>query len=252
MLVLGSLIPPAALHFLHDHGVLALFLLVLLQDVGVPTGVPGTVLVLFAGFLVSIGAVALHEAALFIALGAFIGATGMFHLARVGGRPLVLGVGRYIGLTEARLDATARTLGRWGPPMLLVTRIAPGTRVYMTLFAGVSGWTYRRFALWTGFFVLLWSYTFVGIGAALGSRWVVIAHYIMRFGVVCLVLVVLLAAAAIIYNIGMNRRLVVSPEVHKLPASVRVRSAPLGRKQSASLLPPPSHPTLDREKSPKE
>lgn len=172
--------------FLRHYGALALFALVFLQDVGVPTGLPGTVLVLIGGYLVFTHTIAFGAAVAAIALGAFLGASGMFFLARYGGRPVVLKLGRYVGLTAARLDVAAQALDRWGPPMLLITRIAPGTRVYMTIFAGVSGWTYRRFALWTGIFVVLWALAFVAVGAALGPAWVGVARSIERFSFVLL------------------------------------------------------------------
>ena len=193
--VLGALVhhPDGWEAFLHHYGVLALFVLVLLQDVGVPTGLPGTALVLIGGYLVYIHAANLHVAALLIAAGAFIGASGMFFLARYGGRPLVLRLGRFVGLTEKRLDSAAPVLDRWGPPMLLITRVAPGTRVYMTIFAGISGWTYRRFALWTGIFVLLWAYTFVIIGAALGQQAAPVGRFIGKFGLIALIVIVAFA-----------------------------------------------------------
>jgi membrane protein DedA with SNARE-associated domain len=181
-----AIISPRIDGFLHDHGVLALFLLVFLQDIGVPTGLPGTVLVLIGGYLVYSHVVGLHEAAIAIALGAFLGASGMFFLARYGGRPLVLRLGRFVGLTAKRLDAAALALDRWGPPMLLITRVAPGTRVYMTIFAGISGWTYRRFALWTALFAVLWAYGFVLLGAALGTGWVRVGRDIGRFSFILL------------------------------------------------------------------
>lgn len=200
------LIPPDAMRFLHDHGALALFVLVLLQDVGVPTLVPGTVLVLFGGYLVYIGAVGLHTAALAIAAGAFAGASGMFFLARLGGRPVVLRLGRFAGLNDRALNVAARSLERWGPPMLLLTRVAPGTRVYMTIFAGISGWTYRRFALWSGIFILLWAYAFVIIGDALGQRWEDLGRLILRFGIYLVALVVVVVALYCINLVLTNRR----------------------------------------------
>jgi membrane protein DedA with SNARE-associated domain len=172
--------------FLQHYGALALFILVFLQDIGVPTGLPGTVLVLIGGYLVYAHTVSFGAAVAAIAVGAFLGASGMFLLARYGGRPVVLKLGRLVGLTEARLDMAARALDRWGPPMLLVTRVAPGTRVYMTIFAGVSGWTYRRFAFWTGVFVVIWALVFVAVGAALGPAWVVVARYVERFSFILL------------------------------------------------------------------
>jgi hypothetical protein len=103
-----------------------------------------------------------------------------------------------VGLTSARLDTAARALDRVGPPMLLITRVAPGTRVYMTIFAGISGWTYRRFALWTGIFVLLWYYGFVILGDALGPQWERVARAIGR---VSYLLLFILLGLALIYFI---------------------------------------------------
>lgn len=198
-LVTLAAISPKLSQFFHQYGVLALFILVFLQDVGVPTGLPGTVLVLLGGYLVFSHVVGLHEAAIAIALGAFLGASGMFFLARYGGRPLVLRLGRFVGLTDKRLDAAALALDRVGPPMLLLTRVAPGTRVYMTIFAGISGWTYRRFALWTGLFVVLWAYGFVLLGNALGNRWEDVARFIGRSSF--LILFVALAMVVLYYGL---------------------------------------------------
>lgn len=192
-------IPRNIMAFLHDHGAVALFLLVFLQDVGVPTGVPGTVLVLFGGYLVYSGVVGLHQAALAVATGAFLGASGMFLLARVGGRPLVLRLGRFVGLTDKGLNSAAVALERWGPPLLLITRIAPGTRVYMTIFAGISGWTYKRFALWTAIFVLVWAYGFVYLGSVIGQNLDVIAGFIQQYSI--LLLVILVALVGVFYGL---------------------------------------------------
>lgn len=205
-------IPRNIMAFLHDHGALALFLLVFLQDVGVPTGVPGTVLVLFGGYLVYSGVVGLHQAALAVAAGAFLGASGMFMLARVGGRPLVLRLGRFVGLTDKGLNRAAVALERWGPPLLLITRIAPGTRVYMTIFAGISGWTYKRFALWTAIFVLVWAYGFVYLGSVIGQNLDVIAGFIQQYSI--LLLVIIVALVGIFYGL---RGLITHPRTRDLP-----------------------------------
>ncbi len=244
LLILGAVAPHLGGldGFLQQYGVFALFILVLLQDVGVPTGLPGTALVLLGGYLVYLHAANLHVVALSIALGAFIGASGMFFLARYGGRPLVLRLGRFVGLTEKRLDGASGVLDRWGPPMLLITRVAPGTRVYMTIFAGISGWTYRRFALWTGIFVLLWSYTFVSIGAALGSRAAPVGRVIGRFGISALV--VLAIGAALYYGV---RYLINSPQTRENALVVAV-----ARGLAASGLTRFFRPTLGVSSTPPE
>src|SRR5579871_711327 len=91
-------IPSWADHLLRQYGVLALFMIVAAQDCGIPTLIPGTVFVIAAGYLVYSGYFPFHLAALFIALGAFLGASALFFISRRGGRPLVLYLGRFVGL----------------------------------------------------------------------------------------------------------------------------------------------------------
>jgi|GEM_PF-2624113 len=176
-----SSIPSGAEMILRHFGVFALFVLVFLQDCGIPTLIPGSILVLAGGYFVYQGLFNLHVAALMIALGAFLGANLFFLIARRGGRPLVLYLGKFVGLSERQFDHAAHALNHWGPVMLLITRVAPGTRVYMTAFAGISGWTHRRFAFWTGIFALLWSYGFVLLGRALGPQWDTVAPQIALY-----------------------------------------------------------------------
>jgi membrane protein DedA with SNARE-associated domain len=199
-------IPPFAEHILRQYGVLALFALVLLQDCGIPTLIPGSLLVLAGGYFVYAGYFSLHGAALSIALGAFLGASFLFFVARRGGRPLILYLGRFVGLTEAQFDSSAKLLERWGPIMLFITRVAPGTRVYMTAFAGISGWTYRRFAIWTAIFSLIWAYGFVLLGYALGPQWDSVAPRIRRFSDLFILIVSILLVLAIIALILRIRR----------------------------------------------
>ena len=204
-------IPPFAQHILETYGVLALFALVFLQDCGIPTLVPGSLLVLAGGYFAYEHLFDLNTAALAISLAAFLGASLLFFVARRGGRPLVLYLGRFVGLSEKQFDSAAQALDRWGPGMLLITRIAPGTRVYMTAFAGISGWTYRRFATWTAIFALAWAYTFVSLGYALGPHWDSVAPQIEHYSnlfitIISILLVVGLVAFIVrIWRINHNQ-----------------------------------------------
>jgi len=194
-------IPRFAEHIIRHFGVLAILLLVLLQDCGIPTLIPGSLLVLAGGYFVYAGFFGLHQAALSIAIGAFLGANLLFFLARWGGKPLIVKLGRYVGLTERQFDMAAVALDRWGPPMLLVTRVLPGTRAYMTAFAGISGWSYRHFAAWTALFCLIWSYSFILIGQAIAPHWNRVAPRILRFSNLFLQVIVILAIiTAFIYG----------------------------------------------------
>jgi membrane protein DedA with SNARE-associated domain len=227
-----SLFPVWTQHFLQSYGVLALFTLIFLQDSGIPTLVPGTLLVLVGGYLAYEHLFDLNTAAVAVALGAFLGASLLFFIARRGGRPLTLYLGKFVGLSEKQFDVAAHALDRWGPGMLLVTRVAPGTRVYMTAFAGISGWTYRRFAIWTAIFSVAWAYTFVLLGYALGPRWDSIAPQINHYSNLFITIISILLIVALVAFIARVWRLNRKQGVSQSP--IALTPAPASQPRAAT------------------
>lgn len=163
------------MEFLHElsgaQAYLLLCFLLFVEEVGVPLPMlPGDVLLLAGGYLAAIGvlhlSVFLVGAYLAISAGAVVCHTVSTHLAR----PAVLRWGRLVGLTEHRLDIARRWLHRNGTPAVAVARVLPGTRITMSMAAGVLHLPLRDFALG----VIPSSAIFVGmftiVGFVLGDR----------------------------------------------------------------------------------
>src|SRR5204863_5916301 len=100
--------------FLDQHGLLAAFVFLLIEEAGVPVPVPGDVVMLILGVHAREGRVLLWQALAVTELGTILGSTALYFGARLAGRSLVYRYGRFIRLTPERLDAAGRWLKQHG------------------------------------------------------------------------------------------------------------------------------------------
>jgi membrane protein DedA with SNARE-associated domain len=150
--------------FLEHHGVLAAFVMILIEEGGVPVPVPGDFLMLAIGVHARQGVVPLWQALVVMELATVIGASVLYFAAARAGRGLVYRYGRYIHLTPARLDQAERWLSRHGAPAIVAGRVTPGLRMATVIACGVFGVPFWRFlpSLAIGGFVYILAYTLLG------------------------------------------------------------------------------------------
>jgi membrane protein DedA with SNARE-associated domain len=151
-------------HLLDAYGLLAVFLVMLLKELGVPIPVPGDFVMLAAAAQAAAGKVAAWQAFGALVLAMVLGAWGQYHFARGLGRPLLYRYGRYVGLTAARLDRAVAAVRRGGVPGLVVAIVTPGLRTAMVPACGLARLPYRAF--FPG--VIAGSAIFVALHFALG------------------------------------------------------------------------------------
>src|SRR5207248_10822999 len=90
--------------FLDQHGLLAAFVFLLIEEAGVPVPVPGDVLMLSLGVHARQGFVPLWQAIAATWLGTLTGSTSCHFAAGMAGRGVAYRYGRLIRLPPARLD----------------------------------------------------------------------------------------------------------------------------------------------------
>ena len=122
------------LGLLAKHSFIAIFLAVLIEELGIPMPIPTDLLILFAGVM---GASSLPHLGLWLVLltiASTIGASGLYTIVRRGGRPLVDRFGRYVHLGPAQLARAEALLQRGGWSGIAIGRAIPGLR-YVTVIA---------------------------------------------------------------------------------------------------------------------
>ena len=188
---------------LGHYGYWLILALVVLEDFGVP--VPGeTVLIaaaIFAGHqqlnVVAVGVIA------FVA--AVIGDNIGFAIGHFGGRAVALRWGRYVFLTEERLDKAAAFFDRHGGKIIVVARFIEGLRQANGIIAGISGMHWRRFIVFNALGAALWVGTWVSLGYLAGNHIGTIYHYITQYSYYVLIAALVLLAAYVTRRV-MRRR----------------------------------------------
>jgi len=162
---------PGLLSFVAGYGYLALFLVLFLEELGVPLPIPGDLALLFAGYLVGRGLMRFDLSVLVIVLAGFLGASGLYVFTRRYGRAMVLRYGRYLHLDAGRLAWLETRFQRFGPWAVLMARVTPGLRIYTSVLAGLGQVPYPRFATALGPAVIIWAVGFVFLGSRVGENW---------------------------------------------------------------------------------
>ncbi len=178
-----SAITDAVTAAIGDHGLYAVFLLMLIDAV-LPAA---SELVMVYGGALAAGALAASvvffgaelapgwEAYVAIALAGTIGYTlgsiGGWAIGLYGGRPLVERHGRWIHAGPERLERAERWFARWGDAAVFLGRITPVVRSFVAIPAGVFRLRLLPYTVLTLLGSAIWCFAFAGIGWALGSNW---------------------------------------------------------------------------------
>ena len=170
--------------FIGDHGLYAVFALMLLDSV-LPAA--SELVMLYAGVLAS-GALPGQDIVLFghridshfwgyVAIatagvaGQTVGSIIGWAIGLYGGRPLVERHGRWLHLGPENLDRAERWFDRWGDWAVFLGRMTPVVRSFVSIPAGLARMPLGRFTLYSVLGTIPWCFGIAGAGWALGSSW---------------------------------------------------------------------------------
>lgn len=137
-----------------DYGPWAIFMLVLVEDFGIP--VPGETALISAALLASQGKLPIVWLLPAAWLGAVIGDNIGYVIGRFGGRRLVIRYGARVGVTDARLARIERFFARRGGAIVIIARFFVGLRQLNGIVAGIGRMAAPRFFLYNAVGAALW------------------------------------------------------------------------------------------------
>src|SRR5690349_11273179 len=114
--------------FIATYGLLAIFVVMLLKEIGVPLPVPGDLIMLSAAGQAAAGQLVLWQAFVAILIALVVGDWVQYALVRGVGRPILYRFGRFIGLTPARLDSASAKVDKSGIIGVALAMTTPGVR----------------------------------------------------------------------------------------------------------------------------
>lgn len=158
------------------------FLAMTIESACVP--LPSEIIMPFSGYLVSRGIFNLHLVALVGAVGNLIGSLIAYYTGYFGGRRFILRFGKYILIRPEELSRADRFFARFGVWAVLICRVLPIVRTFISLPAGITKMRIMPFILLTFFGSLPWCYLLTYIGMLLGENWSSIRTYFHRFDLI--------------------------------------------------------------------
>jgi membrane protein DedA with SNARE-associated domain len=180
----------AVFHWIATYGYGFIFVALMLGVVGLP--IPDETLLVYCGYLISAGHMRPLPAWLCALAGSWCGISLSYTIGRTLGLGVVHRFGKYLHITQERLDRVHKWFDRIGHWALFVGYYIAGVRHFTAIVAGTSQLPFRYFAAYAWSGGLLWVTTFLTLGYFLGENWQrvfeTIHHYLLYVSIGVLVL----------------------------------------------------------------
>jgi len=144
------------------------------------------------------------------AVGSWLGATMVYWLARLAGRPLLLKYGRFLLLTPEKIQKAENWSTHYGAAGVFIARLLPGARQLVGVPAGIARMDYWKFSVFTLLGSAIWCAVLCWLGVKVGGQ---VTKGEMHQVVLSLVL--FLAAAGALYYFFVHRHMKNSASVKK-------------------------------------
>jgi len=170
--------------FFGEHSYLPGYVLLYVEESGIPLPAPGDVFVMYVGIHVPHHLAAWLAAWLALVLVVVLGATNLFFISRrVGHRLVHSEFAEYVHLNPERLAKAEAWFKRYGVLAIIFGRHIPGFRVPITVASAVFGVPYVVFAPSVAVSTAIWAGVMLTLGITLGPHLAVLleAHRWMYF-----------------------------------------------------------------------
>jgi len=177
-----------------QFGWMGVFGLMVLENA---TGVtPNELILTFAGWMLiehhGIAPSFILLGGVYAGLGSAIGASIIYWVARLGGRPMIDKFAKLFCLKLSLIARAEEQMQKWGVWLVFAGRVLPGIRMLVSIPAGLARIPFVKFFFATFIGAYIWCTLFIGAGYLLGHEWMLISDYIKKH----MPLVVLLIALA--------------------------------------------------------
>ena len=227
-------------HLISQYGYVAVFVLMLAESACIP--VPSEVVMMFGGALAAGAVPGAHPAlfGVFVAgvLGNVAGSYVAWAVGRYAGQAAIRRWGRRVGIREHEIDKATAWFERHGPVAVLLGRVIPVIRTFISLPAGFADMPPGVFGAYTALGATPWTAFLAIAGYALGANW---DHVAKDFNYPTYAIAGILAAGVVVLFVRRRKAAAASAAASSSGGGRPARPGPA--RQSG----PPSAPHAPRE-----
>lgn len=227
-------------HLISQFGYFAVFAAMLAESACIP--VPSEVIMMFGGALAAGAVSGAHPALFGVFLAGVLGNIAGSYLSwaagKYAGRAVISRWGRRAGIREHEIDKAAAWFERHGPVAVLVGRIVPVIRTFISLPAGFSDMPAGIFGLYTTLGAIPWTAALAIAGYALGANW---DHVAADFNGPTYAIAGVLAAALVVVIIRRRKAAAPAADQSRWPPHEQAPAAGPYRPEGPGGRPQPDH-----------
>ncbi len=180
-----------AIYLIENLGYWGIFIGMTLESACIP--IPSEVTMPLAGFVAYKGEMSLLGVTLVGTFANLVGSWIAYFVGLKGGRPFLEKYGKYFLISPTKLDMAHKWFDKYGHEAVLISRVLPIIRTFISLPAGIAEMDLKKFSIYTFVGSLPWCFALTYIGFMLGPNWNIIEEYFHYMDIVVVVGVVALA-----------------------------------------------------------
>jgi len=159
-----------------QHGYLAIFLLVFLQEIGFPNPIPNELVMIASGYLAYIG-VLYYPLIILTAFVADLAASALVYTTfYFFGQIIMTRKPRWIKFPDAQMNRIKLRVESSGLSGIFVGRLTPFIRGYVSVLCGLILLPAKKYSLILVSTALLWAFSYISIGYLIGPYWNLITN----------------------------------------------------------------------------
>ena len=174
-----ALISSFVINIISTLGYGGIFFLMALESALIP--IPSEIIMPFSGFLVFEEKFSFLAVVWWGTIGNLIGSVAAYLIGLYGGRPLIEKYGKFILISHHELDLADSWFKKYGSLSVLVSRMLPAARTFISLPAGIARMPFGKFCLYTFLGSLPWSFALTYAGIVSGGNWRILEPYFRKF-----------------------------------------------------------------------
>ncbi len=187
-----------------SFGYAGVFIAMAIESACIP--LPSEIILPFTGYMVFLGNFGFWQATVIATLGNLFGGLVSYYIGVWGGRPFLKRYGRYFLINERELLWTERLFERHGEMTVLVGRMLPVVRTFISLPAGIARMNPLKMATYTALGAFIWCAFLIFVGQKLGENWDSLKPFFHRADLVIGGAVVIVATYVVLKSLKHRKR----------------------------------------------
>lgn len=189
-----SMIVTSLSHIAIKMGYIGIFFFMLIEYASIP--IPSELILPFFGISAAEGGTSLVAIIVVSTLAALLGSIICYYIGYYGGAVLINWVKEKFPSTDPYFDKLAIWFSKYGKQSILVARVLPVIRTYVSLIAGAERIRFIPFTIYSTIGILIWNLILILLGYFIGNNLALINEILGRYTKATIVVVVI---AIIVY-----------------------------------------------------